>query len=359
MSSTLLFGLNQPQVKARLWSAAFANGAPPSEYGSGAWDERFSGPEGSIGFQTVPDGGFVVYFSKDGYQPQQYPLDGTGTAPQNGAIEVRLVPQAPVLLRWRVQDRHFVTDAGRVKVKMADCFQGPDRFEAGEDLGPVFAQLQAKGFNAIRVFGSDKAIPEQLGRPPYRANPARVRDFCRLASAYGLYVYWVVFCDGVVPPSEQLAYFAAIVEALKQEPNTILSLVNEYTEHENWVDRNLFQRPSGIACDSGSAGMDQATSPPHWDFDVFHPRRDQPNSIKDCCVVDEPNYINLGLAVLVDEPDRFGSDGNPDANYCALQAGASVESAMGICFHSKRGVYAQVMDADTERCADAFLRALS
>lgn len=354
MSSTLLFGLNQPHVKARIWSAVYADGIGPSEYGPGSWDERLSVPPNwSIGFQGVPPGHTVVYFSAEGYDPQTFET----VMPDDGAKEIRLVKSPVVLKRLRVDGRHFVTDDGRVDLRLADCFQGPDRFEAGEDLRPIFAQLQAEGFNGIRVFGTDKAIPAQLSRPTFRANPAKIPGFCHLAGDYGLYVLWVVFTDGVVPEAEQLDYYLAVTDGLRAEPNTLLSLVNEYTEHENYVERSRFPKPLGMAASSGSAGMDQPTSPPHWDFDEFHPRRDRPNSIKDCCVVDHPNYLQ-GMAVLIDEPDRFGSDGNPDAEYCGLQAGASVESAAGMCFHSKRGVYAQLLDDATLGPARRFLAAL-
>lgn len=161
MSSTLLFGLNQPQVKARLWSAAFANGAPPSEYGSGAWDERFSGPEGSIGFQTVPDGAFQVYFSKDGYQPQQYPLDGTGTAPQNGAIEIRLEAGSPpgesgflgTYSESANLEYGFTSQGNPWQLRGYTAHLLPSRVLQGRDITPFIREAQTYGANTLITLG--------------------------------------------------------------------------------------------------------------------------------------------------------------------------------------------------------------
>lgn len=86
--STLLFGLNLDGVKARLWSESSADKPDASD---SAWDERFSGPEGSIGFQGVPAKPCRVYFSKAGYEDQVWPKDGP-SLPVDGAIEIRLVP---------------------------------------------------------------------------------------------------------------------------------------------------------------------------------------------------------------------------------------------------------------------------
>lgn len=352
MSSTLQLQLD-PKVENAMVHIGYGP-MPTDDAGNvdGDWDERKTNKDGYVAFLHVPPVPQYILVRAKGYQDRY--LDFI-EMPYDDLIVVTLTPVP--LKRLRVDGRHFVTYDGRVDLRLADCFQGPDRCEAGEDLRPIFAQLQAEGFNGIRVFGTDKAIPAQLGRPTFRANPAKIPGFCHLAGEYGLYVLWVVFTDGVVPEHEQLDYYLAVTDGLRVEPNTLLSLVNEYTEHENYVERVRFPKPLNIAASSGSAGMDQPTSPPHWDFDEFHPRRDRPNSIKDCCVVDHPNYLQ-GLAVLIDEPDRFGSDGNPDAEYCGLQAGASVESAAGICFHSKRGVYAQRLDDATLGPARRFLAAL-
>lgn len=366
MSSTLQL---QTDPKVEHAFAHIAYDAPPTVNPDGSidgdWDERKTNAEGYTAFLNVEPRHVYVLVQTPGYADASFDVQ----MPHDDLVTVPLeaLPSLPITLpRVRIAGRHFVNPAGRWTLCGADSFQAYDRFLAGEDLRPVLAQLQALGFNTIRVFGMDKYIPMQLGRPifnPY-AHPNYYDElpvFCALAESFGLYVYFVVFADtGEIVPDEedQVRHFIRTMNALRLSANTILSLVNEYTEHANYVNRSAFPRPSGIAASSGSAGMDQPTAPPWWDFDEFHPRRDRPGSIKDCCVVDHPNYLSADIAVVVDEPDRFGSQGNPDAEYAALQAGASVESSAGIVFHSKCGVYAQLLDGETERCAQAFLHAL-
>lgn len=249
----------------------------------------------------------------------------------------------------------------------ADSFQAYDRYLTGEVvfLRQVFAQLQRKGFNAIRVFGMDHHIPLQINRPPFKPQDFGQRyydslgPFCDLAAEYGLYVYFVVFADtGLIMPNEpeQRDHFGKVWRALAAKDNTLLSAGNELRQHDNFVDVTKLERPVGIVASAGSEGMDEPTHGPWWDVDEFHPRRDYPAAIKDCCLVDHPNY-GLGLPMIIDEPDRFGSQGNPNAVQCGQQAGASRESAAGMVFHSKNGVYAIPLDTATEQSADAFLSA--
>lgn len=341
---------------------------------SGDWDERKTNREGYVAFLEVDSwrNSFVLIQAaryEDLFLPAIY-------MPHDDLVAVDLValpppiPQPVELPKLHVERRHFYTaEKVRLDLIMADSFQAYDRWLTGEDLYPIFNQLQMKGFNAIRVFGMDKAIPEQIGRPAFRPQDhgnyySQIQPFCAYAALFGLYVSFVVFADTAdIMPSEpeQMTHFNKVVEELKYATNTIGSLVNEYTEHENFVRREAFTRPQGMAFSSGSVGSDPSnnvTSPPWWDFDEFHPRRDRPSSIKDCCVVDHPNYLDHGMAILIDEPDRFGSNGNPDVEYCALQAGASKESVMGICFHSKDGLYARLLDPETSIHADAFVHAL-
>ena len=363
MSSTLTLYTNVPGATVRLWSEAlkpdWAASSADGHSSDGAFDERKCDEAGHTSFMFVPAGPCTAYFTALGYQPTQQDF----TMPDDGAKPITLTRQP--LSRLRVVGRFFHDDAGKRIIVGADSFQAYDRYLRGEDLRPVFSQLQAFGFNAIRVFGMDQAIPEQLGRPIFKPQDFGDRyytdlpAFCDLAAEYGLYVYFVVFADtGRIMPNqtEQRTHFVRVVEALTHRPNTLGSLGNELRQHENFVDKTQIPRPQGIVFSSGSEGMDVATSPPWWDFDEFHPRRDRPNAIKDCCVVDHPNYVK-GLPVLIDEPDRFGSRGNPDADYAGLQAGACRESAMGMVFHSSNGLYALPLDDVTARCAEAFLAA--
>lgn len=323
------------------------------------------------------DGGFASYHVDLPIGNVQIWLCPDGASPVGPQI-VKLPPFLPkppvsVLSRLHVEGRHFVNDTGqRVDLVGSSCFQAYDRFLRGEDLTAVFSQLQELRFNCIRVFGMDYWIPIQLGRSPFKPQDFGstyydgLSEFCDLAASYGLYVFFDVFADtGLLMPSleEQRPHFERVVERLRESSNTLGSLGNELRQHENFVDKTKMPRPAGIAFSSGSEGMDEIPDSPHWDFVCFHPRRDYPSAIKDCCVVDHPLYVQ-GRAVMLDEPDGFGSpkpNGEPrntNLEQCALQAGASVESSMGYVFHSQNGIFAQPFDAVTLPFAQEAARVL-
>lgn len=333
--------------------------------------EAGAGTPGTMTFPVKhPGWGAWLEVTAEGYHPQR--IRGiTPTSAGPSPIEplpssVTLIQQ-PMLTRLRVAGRHFVNAAGdRVTIKGATCFQSYDRFLRG-DLDPaVFDDLQTLGFNCIRVFGMDSVIPQQIGRPPFRPQDFGDRyydalpAFCAEAAAHGLYVLFTVFADTkLVMPTlwEQQDHFNGVVSMLRTSPNTLGSLVNEYTEHDNGVERDQFPRPQGVAFDAGSAGDDQAVTDPIWDWCPFHVRRSYPSHIKDCCVVDHPNYLQ-GHAVLLDEPDRYGEQGNMNPEQACLSAAASTESAAGFVLHTSDGVYAQPFRPNARACAQAVIRVL-
>lgn len=364
--STLLFGLNQPGVKARLWSAGPGNRVPSSD---GAWDERLSVPPNqSIGFQGVPAGPFKVYFTADGYLPMEYPPQGTGTAPQDGAIELRMVKAPVTLSRLTAHQSGFTNAAGQiVRIAGVSAFMHYQRFLDGEDIQPLLAQAVELGANCVRVFGMAYYIPVNAGRKPFKPQDYgqryydQIPAFCALCESYGLYVYWSVFPDneiiGVPDPS---GFFDYVVAHLQAAENTIGELTNEQDAHSfNHIDPTQMHRPEGIAFCSGSYGDIGGPQPHPWDFCDYHqPRRyEPPTCIKDACVVDHPSYLQ-GFGLLLGEGDRYGTGGNPTTDQARLAAGACRESALGAVFHSMQGRESLTYDQATMDMGRVFLRAL-
>jgi hypothetical protein len=117
----------------------------------------------------------------------------------------------------------------------------------------------------------------------------------------------------------------------------------------------LYPKPGGMASCAGSYGdIGGPMPPPYWDFLDYHTPRYYPAGIKDCCLADHPNFLRDRAAILLGEPDRFGSNGNPNAEQARQSAGTSIGTALGIVFHSRNGVRGEVFDSETRGCAEAF-----
>lgn len=278
--------------------------------------------------------------------------------------------QGPQMSRLRVVGRHFANDRGRIDLIGADCYLGLQRYMDGEDLRPIWQELQDYGFNCIRTFGATKYIPEQIGKPPFYPGSGnytfdryfpQLSDYTRHAAEYGLHNYFVAGPDaGLWFPmaATPATWFYNVWTTLYDALTALVSVGNELHQHDNFIDVSKLTRPEGIPACAGSEGTnDEWTHGPWWDFDEYHPRRDnRVKSIKDCNVVDHPNY-GLGIPINLDELNRFGSNGVDDEEWCALQAGAAMESAGAVVFHSKNGVYAQRFDEQTARHARRFVDA--
>jgi hypothetical protein len=294
-------------------------------------------------------------------------LEARATSPT--VFEVEVLENGPGLLsRVRVDGRKFRDAENRVWfLKGVSLFMAYWRFLNGEDIRPLLGQMRDLGSNCIRIFGMAYFVPvNEFGAAPFKPQTygdryySQLPAFCGLAAQFGQYLYWCVFTDVRGEPnlmpneSDQRRHFDRVVDALRRTPNTLLELNNEQNAHDfNQVNKAAFPRPSGLASCSGSYGdIGEAIPGPHWDFVDFHPPRRYPTHIKDCCVVDHPNYVQ-GMPVLLGEPDRFGSNGNPNEEQAALSAGTAAGSALGYVFHSRRGTRAELFDEETLRCARA------
>lgn len=277
-------------------------------------------------------------------------------------------PSGP-LTRLEAHQSGFRNRAGqRVVIAGVSAFMHYERFLNGEDIRPLLQQAKDLGANCVRVFGMAHYIPVNAGRRPFK--PADYGDryfdaqpeFFALCASYGLYVYWSVFpdCD-LIQPGDCRAFLDREVAVLKQAENTFGELTNEQDAHSfNAVDPSKVNRPSGIAFCSGSYGDIGEAQPYPWDFCDYHqPRRyEPPTHIKDACVVDHPNYLK-GMGVLLGEPDRYGTDGNPDQDQARMSAGACRETALGEFFHSTQGRESLPYDGATMDIGRVFLTALT
>lgn len=368
MSSTLLFGLGQSGVTARLWNRSFNNNEPPPSFDEskgypGCWDVRgTTDDDQSIGFQNAPAGPACVWFRKPGFTDQKW----EGTLPDDGAKEIRL-ERAPVTLSRLTVDRSgFHNAAGqRVFIAGVSAFMHYERFLNGEDIRPLLQQVQELGANCVRIFGMAHYVPVNAGRRAFKPQDYgdryfdQIPAFCALCESYGLYVYWSVFPDNeLIGVPDQSGFFDRVAGKLKEADTAIGELTNEPDAHSfNYIDPTRMHRPQGIAFNSGSYGDLGGPQPSVWDFIDYHTPRRYPTHIKDSCVVDHPNYL-AGTGVLLGEPDRYGTDGNLNQEQARQSAGACRETALGQVFHSTQGRESLRYDDVTTAIARVFFTAL-
>jgi len=218
------------------------------------------------------------------------------------------------LPRLHISGRYFYNELGqKVYIQGTTDFMLFKWFLEGHDITFLLRQRKENGCNAVRVIGMVSWFdytPQKYGVQAYLDAMPAFLDSCAFE---GLYVYWTVFADTrVVMPNagEQINFFNEVVAQLKTRNNTIGELVNEpYTGTNATANPLAFTRPTGIAFSSGSYNDkygSQLTPPPYWDFHDFHVPRKDVKRVKDQCVLDHPNYIKKGMAILSGEPDKFG-----------------------------------------------------
>lgn len=241
----------------------------------------------------------------------------------------------------------------------------------GKDITPILKQRRDHGCNYVRVIGMvswfDYPGPSKYGTRYYDEIPA----FLDLCASFGLYVYWTVFADTqVLYPklSEQLTIFNNVVAQLSLRKNRFGELVNEpYTGTNATANPNAFTKPN-FMFSSGSYNDKYKGNPspgPYWWFHDYHSSRSNTNNkyIKDCSPVDNPNYLQLGMAVLIGEPDKFGGPNqynpeiyrtNPDES--RMMYNAALAGALGYNYHTSAGNFS-VLWNDIERHCCPFLMA--
>lgn len=302
-------------------------------------------------------------------------VSATRTSPQTFPIEI--IEGEPVpgdVPKLSVTGTQFTANGTRKFLKGATAFMLYRDFLDGRPIEPFLDMLEELGCNMVRVFGMAHYIPVNQGQSPFKPQDYgqryfnELRPFFEMLASHGMYGFWTMFPDNafIMPRlEEQIQTHNQVVQHLEQVSNSLYELTNENGAHDfNAVDAHRFTRPTGlVACVSGYGDEFGAELPPtpHWDFGNYHPPRRYPSHILDCCPVNHPFVLKLGRPVLIGEPDRYGSRGNGNIDQARMSAGASAQSSAGIVFHSAQGRDGtpDTFDNDTQRCAEAFFRALN
>lgn len=235
----------------------------------------------------------------------------------------------------------------------------------------IVNELLGWGANAVRVFGMAHYIPiNEYGRRAFAPQHYGDRYYTEapkfLANLRmgGFYAYWSIFPDaGLIMPNaaDQQRHYARLVPILEDAETVLIELTNEPDAHDfNRVDPTLFARPTRALACSGGLGANYTSVPPHtWDFGDLHVNRnDRVKSVLDCCPADNPIY-KAGKGLLMGEPCRYGSNGDPGdvpPSHAQQAASAARAGAMGWCFHSRNGVRLEPFDAETRPFAEAVFR---
>lgn len=273
-------------------------------------------------------------------------------------------PHGPLARLTKIIGHRMATAAGvTIYGRGASEFLLYKKFLQGEDVRPQLDQLKALGCNLIRVMG----MFESLGGFDPKQFPAyydRIPAFYEQIGTYGIHGLWTCCAatGGIFTTDDQvLTHIRKTIDALKTTQNALASPVNEQGQHNNSI--NLARVKAEIDFgwllhDLGSYGSDIPCSPPFGTHAVLHVNRRYSNSVRDCCVLDNPNYVNDHLQVGLDEPDRYGDEGNPSVEQAADAAGTAYTALFWV-FHSMQGERGEVFRGNTLDCATAAFRAMA
>lgn len=332
------------------------------------------------GFQAIPtlQGGQIIILQTENGRSLsvsavgEHIVDAVGLASTFivEVVEADSVPPAkdrlPRLIA--ISGHRMIADTGEhVFGRGASAFLLFKKHLDGEDIGPQLDQLRALDCNLIRVMGMFESLggfnPKNYGDRYYD----QIAPFCRRCEAAGIYVLWTACAatGGMMTPDEALRHTQRTAAQLVTTRNPLFSYVNEQGQHNNSVDRARFKREVNtewMLYDTGSFGMDQPCEPPFGTHVVLHVNRRYPNSVKDSCILDHPNYVTDHLQVGLDEPDRYGTTqddrGNGNTQQAADAAGTAYTALFWV-FHSLEGERGNVLTGNTLDCAKAAFAAMA
>lgn len=323
-----------------------------------------------------PERDYTLHVNTGDYAVKAYGSDSRHVF-DDGDQEFTLARTPLTLARLTRIDRpshRMVSETGElIYGKGASEFLLYKRYLGGADIRPVLEQLHEDpptlpptatpglGCNLIRVMGMFESL-SGFNPKAYADYYDRIVEFCVLCESYGIYVLWTC-CAATgawFTEDEAIQHVKRTVEELKQTRNALCSPVNEQGQHNNSIN---LQRVAAevdfgwLLHDMGSYGMDQVCRPPLGKFAVLHVDRAYSHNVRDCCTLDNSNVVNDGLELGLDEPDRFGDNGNPSVSQSADAAGTAY-TALFYVFHSLQGERGEVLTGNTLDCARAAFTAM-
>jgi hypothetical protein len=323
---------------------------------AGGWEQFTRGPSGTAdkprGFTLQADNGRFVAAEADGRL--------TCDRLQAGGWETF---EAPAIVgttpRLVIRDRIYFGQEDGTRFHAIECsdFSLYKYFLDSQDIGPVLAQRAQVGFNMLRVWLlNTSVIPGGLEPGSYLNFYAHLPEFLRLCASYGLYVELTAFTQTqtLMPDdSDQIAHWTDICDAIRDQPNVLLELVNEADQHDNATSA-AFGRPSGVLASTGSNGSDHWPPEPDWDYLLYHTNDAPEFQRKVGHNAWEISEHRGEKPCISNENTRFDDkDADLDHAYDAA-AGAALLCA-GACFHSVRGKISELWGGHELECAKAWV----
>ena len=241
------------------------------------------------------------------------------------------------------------------------------RYLDGDDIAPVLEERRNVGFNLLRVWLLNKSVvgsryagdPSDDGIHPNQHPDfyMRLTAFVRLCANYGLYAELTVFTQTkTLMPNrdDQQRHLDRTADAVRDEPNVLIELVNENDQHDNAVDPDL-RRPLGVVISRGSNGADR--KPPRhddpWGYELYHTnglfefqRKVGHNAMEWAAQSGRPCISN--------ENTRYPDNDSSETHAYDAAIGAALLCA-GSCFHSQGGKFSRLFDDVERKCATAWV----
>lgn len=216
-------------------------------------------------FWNAEHGGMRITVACEGYETREIVTD----APAQVRVTMKRSTPPPSNLGTLTIDGKFFWQGGkRTTLVESSDFSLFMRYLDGDDITPILRQRQGLGFNCLRVWLLNQSVVGYRNAPAIidagidpRAHAdfyARLRAFCGVLGAYGQNVDLTVFTQTktLMPSrSDQQAHLTATGDAVRGLGNVIVSLVNEWDQHDNACFEDL-ERPAGVIYSAGSNGSD-------------------------------------------------------------------------------------------------------
>lgn len=364
MPSTLLLGLGQAGVTARLWNYSLGQNEPPDSFDAsigypGCWDVRAtSEDEQAIGFQCVPVGSVRVWFRKPGYVDQYFDT----FMPDNGAKEVRLQPAPKPLLPLHVEGEFIYTSDGQRYIQNhVTNYLLAQRFMLGQDI----SGLLYDGFDGDNVTFCMSVVPKQAGLPEFRPETDaqfyyKVNDFFTYMRSKGRRGEATLLCDCDVMGLDfawQERHTNLMYDILRGFPEWFVQLGNEVKK--NGVEWQRLSQPSGLFWSRGSSLAGQECPLPPGNYSGAHLARGGGGEYLDA----QPYYMVHGYAgyegthgpVVTNETKGTSDTEDSDRRSTNPDYFRKVASAMrkwaGGTLHLEKGIHSEPLMPGTKQDA--------
>lgn len=284
--------------------------------------------------------------------------------PLAGAEEGPLLQYGSPAVAFGVSGQRFVENGAPVMWRGCSEFRLPARAKDGEDILPVLRDRLDVGFNVLR------SLAMKANNVGWTLDPRdgdywdAVKRYFDAVGGAGLKLEWTVFADTklMMPDEgEQVAFWGATVEAVRQYPFVVLELMNEYGHSTQCVDPSRFARPSGVLASHGSGLSDADVVQPLWDFATYHARRaSHPGDARGATNYSPYAYqesLNKPCPYVPDEGDKPESYGFEPS--FAWLMGRHASCGAGGTFHSNDGIQSVVFSPQTRACAAKFVEAFA